>query len=203
MGETATTRHTFGDLLRRVRPARRIRPSPKQLEPEATTEIVDKPTAYRTFSRKLAPGLTALGGLLAIAGGLGTWVRATRLVSEGAPIEEVSVTMGYESWPGVAIAVLGTLAFIASITWVMSALLLKIFPVIYALGIAVLVGWQMRAINDRAAGIADQAQSDLNFITFHAGYGWGVWCMLAGSVVLFLGITVGILREFDVRRGTS
>lgn len=205
MGGTTATRHSFGDLLRRLRPARRVRaerhpstPAPEvAVDPGTTT-----PTAYRTFSRKLAPGLTAIGGALALVGGLGTWVRATKLVSEGIPAEQTAVTMGYEDWPGIAIAVLGGLALLASVTWLMSLLILKVFPVAYSIAITALLVWQMPLIDERAATLAADAQQELDFITFHAGYGWGVWCMLAGAIALLLGTTAGILREIDVRRGT-
>ncbi len=159
------------------------------------------PTAYRTFSRKLAPGLTAIGGALVSAGALGTWVRATKLVTEGITPEQAAVTMGYEDWPGIALAILGGLALLASVTWLMSLLIVKTLPVAYSIAIAALLVWQMPLIDDRAAALAANAQEELDFITFHAGYGWGVWCMLAGAIALLLGTTAGILREIDVRRG--
>lgn len=201
MGETTTTRHSFGDLLRRVRPSRRVRREVPPAVAEPTAAVVTAPTAYRTFSRKLAPGLTAAGGALALAGGLGTWVRATTLVTEGIPAEQTAITMGYEDWPGVAIAILGGLALLASVTWLMSLLIVKVLPIAYSIAIAALVIWQMPLIDDKAAALAADAQNELDFITFHAGYGWGVWCMLAGAVALLLGTTAGILREIDVRRG--
>ncbi|HEV3472922.1 MAG TPA: hypothetical protein VG408_06910 [Actinomycetota bacterium] len=204
MGETTATRHSFGDLLRRLRPRPRVRAERQSpvVAPEHDTDTADAaPTAYRTFSPKLAPGLTAIGGALALAGGLGTWIRATKLVTEGFASEEAAVTMGYEDWPGIAIAVLGGLAVLASVTWLMSLLLVKVLPVAYSVGIAALVAWQMPLINDRAAALAASAQQELDFIAFHAGYGWGVWCMLAGAIALLLATTAGILREIDIRRG--
>lgn len=201
MGETTATRHSFGDLLRRVRPSRRVRHEAATSDVVATDVDSTAPTAYRTFSRKLAPGLTAVGGALVLVGGLGTWVRATRLVTEGIPPEQAAITMGYEDWPGIAIAILGGLALLASLTWLMSLLVVKLLPVAYSIAIAVLVAWQMPLIDDKAAALAADAQNQLDFITFHAGYGWGVWCMLAGAVALILGTTAGVLREIDVRRG--
>lgn len=205
MGETTATRRSFGDLLRRLRPARRVRAQQQPSAPETDVTVdaeAAAPTAYRTFSRKLAPGLTAVGGALALVGGLGTWVRATKLVSEGIPAEQAAVTMGYEDWPGIAIAILGGLALLASVTWLMSLLIVKVVPVAYSIAITALLIWQMPLIDERAATLAADAQQELDFITFHAGYGWGVWCMLAGAIVLLLGTTAGILREIDVRRGT-
>jgi len=200
MGETTATRHSFGEFLRRIRPSRRVRVEGSAATPTAD-EDATAPTAYRTFSRKLAPGLTAVGGALALAGGLGTWVRATRLVTENVPPEQTAITMGYEDWPGIAIAVLGGLALLSSLTWLMSLLVVKVLPVGYSIAITALVAWQLPLIDDDAAALAANAQEELNFITFHAGYGWGVWCMLAGAIALLLGTTAGILREIDVRRG--
>lgn len=163
-------------LLRRLRPARRIRVERRPAVPEPDSDVATAaPTAYRTFSRKLAPGLTAIGGVLALIGGLGTWVRATRLVTEGLPAEEAAITMGYEDWPGIAIAILGGLALLSSVTWLMSLLVVKLLPIAYSLAITALVVWQMPLIDNRAAALAADAQEQLDFITYHAGYGWGVW----------------------------
>jgi len=48
--------------------------------------VIDRPpppatAAYTTFSPRLAPSFIATGGLLAIAGGLGLWVRVTSVCS--------------------------------------------------------------------------------------------------------------------------
>lgn len=203
MGDTSATRHSFGELLRRLRPRPRVRAESHPSEaPEAVGDPrAATPTGYRTFSRKLAPGLTAIGGALVLVGAFGTWVRATKLVTEGLPPEQAAVTMGYEDWPGIALAILGGLALLASVTWLMSLLVVKALPIAYSIAIAALLVWQMPLIDDQAAALAASAQEELDFITFHAGYGWGVWCMLAGAIALLLGTTAGILREIDVRRG--
>jgi hypothetical protein len=200
-----------GDLLRRIKPTRRAvsttdEPASSTAPPEtgadapAATESA-RPTAYRTFSRKLAPSLTALGSLLAIAGGVGVWVRATEVTTEGLAPTQVATIMGYESWPGVAIAVLGGLAFLGSVAWLLNLLLLKALPVLYSIGIAALVAWQLPQIDRDAAALAEAARDNIDFVAFHAGYGWGAWCMLGGAVLVVLGSIAGILREIDVRRG--
>jgi hypothetical protein len=167
----------------------------------ALSERVYQPTQYRTISRKLAPSLNVLGGTLAIAGGLGVWVRATELTAEGLVPAEVATTWGYEDWPGLAIAALGVLTAIGALTWLMRFLLPKLLPVAYSIALAVLVGWQLPLVDREAAALAEQARSQVDFVAFHAGYGWGAWCMLAGAVVAVLGSVAGALREFDVRRG--
>ena len=169
----------------------------------ALSDRVYQPTEYRTFSRKLAPSLNVFGGGLAIAGGLGVWVRATELASEGLAPVEVSASMGYADWPGVAIAALGALTLISSITWLLRYRILKLLPILYSVGLAVMVGWQLPLIDKDAAALALQAREQIDFVAFHAGYGWGAWCMLAGAVIALLGSFAGFLRELDVRKGIA
>jgi len=205
MGDTTVARHGLGDLLRRLRPTRRVPakkdPAPPSEEADQTLGSELSPTSYRTFSRKLAPSLTALGGALVAIGGLGQWLRATKLEAEGLGIEQVASTWGYEDWPGIAIGVLGVLALASAATWLMSLRILKVLPVLYTAAIIALVAWQLPLVDEEAARLATAAREELDFVTFHSGYGWGAWFMLAGAVLLFLGLTAGILREIDVRRG--
>ena len=129
------------------------------------------------------------------------WVRATELSSEGIAPTEVTATWGYDATPGVAIAILGGLTMIAALTWLLRFLLSKLLPVASSIALAVLVGWQLPLIDKDAAALAEQARRQVDFVAFHAGYGWGAWCMLAGAVVAVLGSVAGILREIDVRKG--
>jgi hypothetical protein len=205
MGGTTVTRHALGGLLRRLRPTRRVR---TEREAEPTSEEVGvtstdaiSPTAYRTFSRKLAPSLTAFGGVLVLAGGLGQWVRATKLEAGALSIEQVAATWGYEDWPGVALGVLGALALASAATWLMSLRVVKLLPLVYTVVIIGLVAWQLPLMDQEAARLATAAREELDFVTFHSGYGWGAWFMVAGSILLFLGCTAGVLREVDVRKG--
>lgn len=186
----------------RLRPARPSTPEPETPAPETPAPAPHaSPTGYRTFSHKLAPGMTAFGGALALAGGLGQWVRATRVTTEGAAAEQVATTWGYADWPGVAIAVLGALALASAVTWLMSLRVIKLLPLIYSAGVIGLVSWQLPLIDQEAARLATDARAEIDFVVFHAGYGWGAWLMLVGAVMLFLGSTAGVLREMDVRRG--
>lgn len=167
----------------------------------ALSERVYQPTQYQTVSRQLAPSLNALGGALAIAGGLGVWVRATELTTEGLAPSVVATTWGHEGWPGIVIAALGALTALGAITWLLRFLLLKLIPVVASIALGVLVAWQLPLIDRDAAALAEQARAQIDFVAFHAGYGWGAWCMLAGAVVAVLGTGAGVLREIDVRRG--
>lgn len=167
----------------------------------ALSERVYEPTQYRTFSRKLAPSLNVFGGALALAGGLGVWLRATELAQDGLAPTVVALTMGYSDWPGIAIAALGGLTLMSSALWLLRGRILKLLPLLYSVALAVLVGWQLPAIDRDAASLAEQARERIDFVVFHAGYGWGAWCMLAGAVIAVLGSIAGVLRELDVRKG--
>lgn len=159
-------------------------------------------TGYRTFSRKLAPGLTFVGGALAVIGGLGAWIRTSQMTVEGFTEEEVGVVMGHTSDWGRVIAVLGVLTAVSALAWIIGKLYLKIASVLFSLAVVVLAAWRLPLINEQAASFADQARSgEASFVVFHAGYGWGSWCLIAAAVVLFLATTIGILRELDLRRG--
>src|SRR5438270_11987441 len=70
-------------------------------------------SGYATFSPRLAPSFIVAGGLLAIAGGLGLWVRVTS-VTAGTVHQSVILT-GAGSVTGGFIASLGIASVAASI----------------------------------------------------------------------------------------
>ncbi len=162
------------------------------------------PAGYKTFSRKLAPGLIALSGALSIAGALGAWIRTSQVTSEGLPEEQVGAVMGHEADWGRAIALVAAVATVSSIVWLWRNVWLKLASVLASVAVIALAAWRLPIINDAAAGLAYQARTgEIDFISFHAGFGWGAWCLIVGAVGLFLGISVGILRELDIRRGVE
>ena len=168
-------------------------------EPKVAAET---PTGYRTFSRKLAPALIGTGGFLMALGALGTWVRASEVISESLPEEEVAAVMGHTSDWGRLVAALGALAAISSFVWLGKRLLPKLASVLLA-GAVIGIGiWRLLEI-DKAAGAmaAEAGAGEIDFISFHAGFGWGAWFMVAGGLALFLGVVAGLLRELDVRKG--
>lgn len=195
--------------LRRDRSSKETTVSSTEAEPEAVEEPL--PLAYKTFSPKLAPALTALGGVIAIAGGLGVWVRAVRLEAEGLPPEEVVSRLGSNTPEGLSIAVFGAVAALTSWLWlrrrpvfkIVPSLVVKLLPLLSSAGAVALIAWQLPLIDKEARGLAEEAISDASFVSFHAGLGWGAWCMAAAAVLLFLGTIVGILREIDLRKGTA
>jgi hypothetical protein len=160
------------------------------------------PTGYRTFSRKLAPALIGTGGALAVMGALGAWIRTSHLVTEGLEEEQVAAVMGYTSDWGRVMAAAAALAAVGAAAWLTPSLLFKLGSAAVALATVGLIAWRLPIINEQAAALAVQARTgEIDFISFHAGFGWGAWCLVLGAVALVLGVVAGILRELDVRRG--
>ena len=184
----------------RKEPGRLTRILSRKKRDGAATAAV--PTGYKPFSNKLAPGLIALGGLFSVIGALGAWIRTSRVISEGLPEEQVGAVMGHEADWGRLMAVAAGVAFLSAIVWVRRNLIFKLVSIALCIATIGLTVWRLPVINDQAAGVAFQARTgDLEFISFHAGFGWGAWCLVVGAVALFLGISTGVLRELDVRRG--
>ncbi len=219
MGETATL-EAVGEQERTsdARSKRRLRlPWPRRIKKDphaaqdAALEVESEPPplAYKTFSPNIAPALTAIGGVLALLGGLGTWVRATELQSEGTIPQQVAVTMGYNDPEGQTIAVLGGIALLASVAWLrqrplfnrIPTLFVKIIPVIASVAVVALAAWQLPLIDQEAQRLALEARSRVDFAAYHAGFGWGAWCLLVAALSLAVGTFIGVLREFDVRKG--
>ncbi|MGH2693866.1 MAG: hypothetical protein ACRDJJ_03515 [Actinomycetota bacterium] len=203
MGDAAVTERDPARNRRRLRLPRRLRVLAGGRTAEHREAQPISPTSYRTLSRKVPSSLTALGGTLALLGGLGTWARATQLSAEGVAPEQVRVVMGYSEPAGVAIAVVGGAALLSSVAWLTSRLLPKLLPLVLSGTIIGLVAWRIPVI-DRTARVwvVDAREGALDFVSFHAGFGWGAWLMLVATIALGLGVFAGILRELDVRRGT-
>ena len=160
------------------------------------------PAGYEPFSNKLAPGLIALGSLFSVIGALGAWIRTSQVVSEGLPEEQVRAVMGHEADWGRLMAAVAGVTLLSAIVWIQRRAILKLVSAAFCIGMIVLTAWRLPIINDQAAGIANQARAgEIEFISFHAGFGWGAWCLVIGAVALFLGVSAGFLRELDVRRG--
>lgn len=171
----------------------------KKRDPAAAVET---PAGYQPFSSKLAPGLIALGGTFSLIGALGAWIRTSQVVSEGLPEEQVMAVMGYEADWGRLIALVGGVALVFALVWIRRNLLLKLASAAVCIATIVFVILRLSVINDQVAGLAFQARTgDIGFISFHAGFGWGAWCLIVGAVALFLGLSAGFLRELDVRKG--
>lgn len=170
------------------------------------------PIGYRTFSRKLAPALTGTGSVLAIMGGLGTWVRAAEVTVGtvgGRSSEEVGAIMGYAQKSGWALAVLSLITLIGAYAWLTERPIQKLVPVIGSLGIVTVVALRLSTVSAEAQILvakvreAAEAGKRLDLSAYHAGFGWGTWFLILASVLLSLGVIVGVLRELDMRRGLT
>lgn len=155
--------------------------------------------SYHTFPRKLAPALTAAGGLLAVLGGAGTWIRATSLVPGGLSPEQVAVVAGYEQVAGRVLIGAGVIAVAGALAWLASDPPLRAIPALATVVIVVIAVAQLIALDGRAARMTEQAGADPQFASYHAAFGWGAWVLLLAAVTLFLGALVGLLREIDLR----
>lgn len=154
---------------------------------------------YRTFSRKLAPALTATGGVLAILGGLGTWIRQAKATRFGENLKDVAAGMGYRETVGWVLAGLGVVAIIGAFTWFLPQFLPKLVPIVAAVLVGAITTWKLPLIDRQVNTMVDEATKKLGFSDFHAGFGWGAWLLLVSSVLLLLGAMAGILREMDLR----
>jgi len=176
-------------------------------EPEAAPAAIS-PTAYRPFSKKLVASLTAVGGVLTLGGGLGTWIRVAEQESSRSPFLEVEAVMGYTDALGLALAALGVIAIAGAFTWGMNGWLPKLIPIIVTFAVVGITLWKVPIMSSRADEIFQRGLRGLEsleepFHSMHAGFGWGTWMLIAGAVMLVLGMVSGVLREFDLRRGAA
>lgn len=161
------------------------------------------PTAYQTFSRKLAPSLTGIGGALVILGGLGTWIRIARSTRVGENLKDVGAAMGYSQKIGWILAGLGVLALAGAVTWFATSFLPKLVPILVSVAVAALTAQRLRLLSIEIRRTVAEATKKLGFTDFQAGFGWGAWMLLIGSILLLLAAVVGLLREMDLRRGIA
>ncbi|MBW3588239.1 MAG: hypothetical protein KY429_02345 [Actinobacteria bacterium] len=176
-------------------------------EPQAAPVAIS-PTAYRPFTKKLVASLTALGGVLTLGGGLGTWIRVAEQETSRSPFLEVEAVMGYTDPLGLALAALGVLAIAGAFAWGMKGWLPKLIPTIATLAVAGITLVKVPILSRDADSMFQRGLQGLEsleqpFHSMHAGFGWGVWMLIAGAVVLLLGMVAGVLRELDLRKGVG
>ena len=158
---------------------------------------------YRTFPRRILAILVSTGGALAFIGGLGAWIRATEVRSEGVTPQVVGTLWGYGEPTGKAIAILaGVAVFIAVIAYLTKYL--PAFSMEAAAGVlfAVLIA-RLITLNSQSSQLAAAAKQDPRFLSYNAGFAWGAWLLLLALVCVFLGLLVGGLRQLDLKRGLS
>ena len=170
---------------------------------ETRLDAAKRPTpgAYRSFSPRLGPALLAAGGTLGALGALGSWIRATRLVTEGGFPEHVTVVRGV-SGGGWLIAVLGVLVVAAALAWRRRWLREPLqIVVLSSLAFVALAAARVWSIDREARAVAAAARSRADFASYHASFGWGAWLLLVGALLAGLGLVLGLLRELDARTG--
>ena len=159
------------------------------------------PGAYRSFSPRLGPALLAAGGTLGALGALGTWIRATRLATEGGFPEQATVVRG-TSGGGWFLAVLGVVVVAAALAWRRRWLREPLqLGVLASLAFVALAAVRVWSIDRDARAVAAAARSRADFVAYHASFGWGAWLLLVGTLLAALGLVLGLLRELDARTG--
>jgi len=161
----------------------------------------DTGAGYRTFPARLPVLLTALGGGFVVLGSLGVSVRASAVTRLRDDPKTIQVFMGYSQSVGWILAGLGLALAVASLAWLGRGRLLKLAPVFLTVIVGALAAGRIVSFNDRAAQWADAARRAPTFIGYHAGPGWGAWCLLLGAILAAFGLLVGVLRELDLRKG--
>jgi len=170
---------------------------------QALSEPIDAAApVYRTLSPRVAPALTVAGGIFALGGGLGLWVRALEVTPSGAPHYVGSISGASNAW-GWVIAILGAATVAAVSQWSSKAVARASIPVALSIVTVVLIGLRLDWAGEAASALAMRAgtQAGRAFTTYHSGFGWGAWLLALGAVALVLGTVAGVLRALDVRRG--
>lgn len=149
------------------------------------------------FSARLPPTLLAVGASAVATGALGTWIRATTARDSTAIPREVDSLIGYTRSGGTLLAVIAVAALLSTFAWLTDRRIARYAAI--AIAFVVLMG-----AFSTISLIVDEARSFATSIAdttgvFHAGFGWGGWCLLAGAVALTLGILAAVLAEVDAR----
>ena len=155
--------------------------------------------AYTSFSPRLSPSFIVSGGLLAIAGGLGLWVRVTSIDAAGVAHQGARLS-GAGSATGWFIAALGAAA--AASSFVRARRLAWLAPAC-SIGAVTLMALRLGDLSALGSSLAFRAGAHAGtaFTAYHAGFGWGAWVMTVAVVSLALGTVVAILRRLDERKG--
>jgi hypothetical protein len=157
--------------------------------------------SQRPIPVRLPSSLTAAGGLLVALGGLGAWVRATRLPVGSDTPEQVAALAGRSESGGWILLAIGILTAVAALAWVATAPRLRAVAAGVSVLAMILASVRLALVDRRAARLAEEATGTEGIDAFHAGFGWGAWLILVGVVLLALGLLAGGLRELDLRRG--
>jgi hypothetical protein len=153
---------------------------------------------YVSFSPRLAPILCIVGGLLAIAGGLGAWVQVASVTVLGSVRTSFLSGTG-EGWGWIIAGVGGIVLACTSLRGARGRLLLEAASI----AAVVLLALRIAAVSSLASRMAFRAAASAgrSFTAYHAGFGWGAWAMTLAAVLLSLGVVVGALRWIDERQG--
>ena len=167
------------------------------------TAVVRETSGYRTLSLRAVLGPTLAGGLLAIAGGLGVWVRAVQTSAGATEPAQVGRVIGASHVWGWIVAALGLAVAVAS-PWWNGRDWRSFVPGVVAVAAIVVIVVQLRWASATSTSMADAVRADAGvaFSAYHAGFGWGAWTMGIAAVLLGIGAVAGAMRLVDVRKGS-
>jgi hypothetical protein len=168
------------------------------------TAVARETSGYRTLSSRAVLGPTLAGGVLAIAGGLGVWVRAVQTSAGANEPAQVGRVLGASHVLGWVVAALGLAAALASAWWNRRDWR-SFVPGAIAVAAVIVIAMQLRWASATSTSMADAVRADAGvaFSAYHAGFGWGAWTMGIAAVLLGIGVVAGAMRLVDVRMGSA
>ena len=168
------------------------------------TAVARETSGYRTLSSRAVLSPTLAGGLLAIAGGLGVWVRAVQTSAGATEPAQVGRVIGASHVWGWIVAALGLAVVVAS-PWWNGRDRRSFVPGALAVAAIVAIVVQLRWASATSTSMADAVRADAGvaFSAYHAGFGWGAWTMGIAAVLLGIGAVAGAMRLVDIRKGSA
>src|SRR2546430_4511271 len=122
---------------------------------------------YRTFPHRIAPLLVSVGGVLAFIGGLGAWIRATEVRSEGVAPQWVGMLWGYAEPTGRAIAILAGVAVFIAIVGSFTEFLPRFSVEAAALVLFAVSLTRLLTLNSKSSELATAAKQDPTFLSYN------------------------------------
>lgn len=167
--------------------------------------VAHEAPGYRAISARSVRVPMIAGGVLAIVGGLGVWVRALQATQPGADSVQVATLNGAAHAAGWVIAALGAVA--AGTAFLLGARrrLFVALPAGAAVAAMAMVVEQLRWASSTSTSMAraQRGSAGASFALYHAGFGWGAWMMALAAGALAIGLVAGAMWLVDSRKDAS
>lgn len=158
---------------------------------------------YRTFPARLPAVLGIAAGGFGVLGALGAGLRASAKATARDDPTQVGVLLGYRSGAGWMLAVLALAVAASALAWMGGRRLLKLGAAGIAVAFAALAVLRLSFFDSRGVEWARAARERLDFVGYHAGFGWGGWLLLTAAILAGFAVLVGALRALDLRKGIA